>query len=258
MIRKEIETRTMENRITGKSVDIDYKNTLDFFNNRGVDKKLEHKYNYVLFQDDNPELAVLRDQQEKEKISGLLSWEKGQTVLDIGCGVGRWGESVLQKELNYVGVDYSENLLEIAKDNLKEYNNKTLLHASFQEFPEALKNQNIDQTFDKIFINGVMMYLNDTDLQKGLKDVFQACKEDCELYLKESMGVEKRLTLSDFYSDSLSQNYTAIYRSISEYEALIQSNFVENGFQIISKGPLFEEKLQNRKETMDYYFILKR
>ena len=64
--------------------------------------------------------------------------------------------------------------------------------------------------------------------------------------------------MSDFYSDSLSQNYTAIYRSIAEYEQLIQSNFVEKGFQIVSKGPLFEEKLQNRKETMDYYLILKR
>ncbi len=248
----------MENRITGKSVDIDYKNTLDFFNNRGVDKKLEHKYNYVLFQDDNPELAVLRDQQEKDKIIELLSWEKGQTVLDIGCGVGRWGEAVLEKGLNYVGVDYSENLLEIAEENLKAYETKTLLHASFQEFPDALNNHHADQTFDKIFINGVMMYLNDTDLQKGLEDVYAACKDHCELYLKESMGVEKRLTLSDFYSDSLSQNYTAIYRSIAEYEQLIQSNFVEKGFQIVSKGPLFEEKLQNRKETMDYYLILKR
>lgn len=247
-----------ENRISGRSVDIDYNNTLDFFNSRGVDKKLEHKYNYVLFQDDNPELAILRDKQEKEKIGALLEWTRDETVLDIGCGVGRWGEEILSKGLNYVGVDYSENLLKIAEDNLKAYSNKTLLHASFQEFSQTLLQNKINIKFDKIFINGVMMYLNDTDLQKGLEDVLDSCAEHCELYLKESMGVEKRLTLSDFYSDSLSHNYTAIYRSIAEYKELFQANFIEHGFTVISEGALFEENLQNRKETLDYYFILKR
>lgn len=248
----------MENRISGKHVDIDYKNTLEFFNGRGVEKELKHKYNYVLFQDETPELAVLRDKQEKEKISALLSWENGQTVLDIGCGVGRWGEEVLSKGLDYVGIDYSENLLNIAKENLGGYSNKVLLHASFQEFSQALSAGKVQDKFDKIFINGVMMYLNDIDLQKGLSDVAQACSEHCELYFKESMGVEKRLTLSDFYSDSLSQNYTAIYRSIEEYEDLMKKYFTSIGFVVVSKGELFEENLQNRKETVDYYYVLKR
>lgn len=248
----------MENRISGEHVDIDYKSTLDFFNGRGVEKELSHKYNYVLFQDEKPELAVLRDKQEKEKISALLSWESGETVLDIGCGVGRWGEEVLSRGVDYVGIDYSENLLNIANKNLENYPNKKLLQASFQEFPEALLKNQVQEKFEKIFINGVMMYLNDKDLQKGLCDVLQACQEHCELYFKESMGVEKRLTLSDFYSDSLSQNYTAIYRSIAEYEDLMKENFIDHGFEVVSKGELFEENLQNRKETLDFYYVLRR
>ena len=72
------------------------------------------------------------------------------------------------------------------------------------------------------------------------------------------MGAEKRLTLSDFYSDSLTQNYTAIYRSIEEYDELINKYFLNNDFSMIAKGSLFDEKLKNRKETLDYYYVLKR
>lgn len=246
-------------RISEKHVDINYQNTLDFFNGRGSNKALGHKYNYVLFQDENPELAVLRDKQEKEKISSLLNWQQGQTVLDLGCGIGRWGEEILSRGgVNYVGIDYSKNLLDLAEKNLSDYPNKKLLLASFQEFPEVLSKNNVQEKYDKIFINGVMMYLNDTDLEQGLKDVLQACGTHCELYLKESMGAEKRLTLSDFYSDSLTQNYTAIYRSIEEYDELINKYFLNNDFSMIAKGSLFDEKLKNRKETLDYYYVLKR
>lgn len=104
----------MKNRIAGEKVEIDYKNTLHFFNNRGVDKELKHKYNYVLFQDDNPELAVLRDRQEKEKIVKALQWKEKEEILDIGCGIGRWGEEIGKMGLRYIGVDYSDNLLRIA------------------------------------------------------------------------------------------------------------------------------------------------
>lgn len=248
----------MDSRISGEKVSIDYADTLNFFNGRGVDKKLTHKYNYVLFQDEDPELVILRDKQEKEKIGRLLNWNQGETVLDIGCGVGRWGEEILLKGLRYIGIDYSENLLGIAEKNLGDYSEKILLHASFQEFPDALKKHNLVQKFDKIFINGVMMYLNDDDLEKGIRNVLQVCASRCELYLKESMGIEKRLTLSDFYSDSLSQNYTAIYRSIAEYEELIEKYLISSGFTVAEKGYLFEKGLQNRKETTDYYYVLKR
>lgn len=88
----------MPGRVYGKKVDIDYGDTLDFFENRGDGKELGSKYNYVLFQDDTPEIAVERDRQEKEKICSVLDWGSGGTVLDIGCGIGRWGEAVLEKD----------------------------------------------------------------------------------------------------------------------------------------------------------------
>ena len=249
----------MPGRVYGKKIDIDYGDTLDFFENRGDGKELGSKYNYVLFQDDTPEIAVERDRQEKEKICSVLDWGSGGTVLDIGCGIGRWGEAVLEKGWKYTGIDYSRKLLGVAEENLKGYGSmKTLLHGSFQEFKETLLKEGVEEKFQKVFINGVMMYINDADLEKGLGDVLGICSSRCQVYLKESMASSGRLTLDSFHSDSLSQDYTAIYRDITEYKELVGRYFVQDGFEIKEEGALFEEGLRNRKETLDYYFILER
>ena len=58
----------MKDRVYNDKIDIDYGKTLDFFEHRGDNKLLNTKYNYVLFQDDSPEIAVKRDKEEKEKI----------------------------------------------------------------------------------------------------------------------------------------------------------------------------------------------
>lgn len=248
----------MSDRIYGDKIKIDYDKTLDFFENRGNNKELNTKYNYVLFQDDSPSIAIARDNEEKKKISEKLSWDKGKRVLDIGCGIGRWGEYILKMGLEYIGIDYSSKLLKIANENLKDYGeNFKLLHGSFQNFHEVLSENEIDSKFDMIFVNGVMMYINDIDLKNGLKQINTVCKEHCELYFKESMAFDKRLTLNDIYSDSLTQNYTAIYRSIDEYKEMLNI-FLESNFKIKEDGALFDTALQNRKETVDYYFILER
>lgn len=259
MENKVQENINMNDRIYGDKVEIDYGSTLDFFENRGDGKNLGSKYNYVLFQDDAPEVAVKRDSQEKKKICCTLDWDRRGKVLDIGCGIGRWGEAVLEKGWNYIGIDYSKKLLGIAEENLKPYGDrKTLLHGSFQEFKETLEKNGVDGKFQKIFINGVMMYINDADLENGVRNILEVCDTKCEVYLKESMASGERLTLDGFYSDSLSQDYTAIYRGIAEYRELVDSYFVKGGFTMKEEGELFQEELQNRKETLDYYFILKR
>lgn len=247
----------MNQRIIGDKVDLDYGSIQEFFEGRGENKQLSNKYNYVLYQDDCPELAIQRDLQEKEKISHILTFEKGQRVLDIGCGIGRWGEYLLEKGLYYVGIDGSSKMIERAKENLKEFSQKNLQVGIFQDFLEVLKQSGEIEKFDKIFVNGVFMYLNDTDYEQALRDIYSVCKEHCELYLKESMGVEKRLTLNQIYSESLTQNYSAIYRSIEEYRESFERQFGAD-FELVIEEQLFEDGLTNRKETTDYYFVWRR
>ena len=247
-------------RIKGEKINVNYENIQEFFDTRGAKDNLKSKYSYVLFQDDHPDLAELRDKQEKEKIVSILpslNQGGGQYVLDIGCGIGRWGEYLLQHNFHYVGIDGSANLIKIAEENLKIYKSKSLLVGLVQNFLNTLKENECNNSFDYVFINGVFMYINDSDYEKVLVDILKICSKNCIIYSKESMAVKERLTLDNIYSDGLKQNYTAIYRSINEYKES-QSKVWSKDFVLMAEGELYDRLLQNRKETLDYYFIWKK
>jgi len=46
--------------------------------------------------------------------------KEGEKVLDLGCGNGRWYKVFKEKKVDYFGLDNSEKLIEIAKENFPE------------------------------------------------------------------------------------------------------------------------------------------
>jgi len=240
-------------RIKGERVNINANNVSAFFSNR-VKKDLPYRYNYTNYQDANPDLVILRDKKEKEKIVPLLEVMDGYSVLDIGCGVGRWGDFFADKKnCNYVGIDYCEEILEIARKHFAGKNNISFQHASFQNVREVLIKANSPALYDIVIINGVMMYINDDDIPCCLRAVKELIRPGGKVYVKESVGKETRLTLSDIYSDELTSNYSAIYRSIYEYNKLWEKYWSD--FVIYQHGDLWDENVQNRSETATYYWL---
>lgn len=60
---------------------------------------------------------------------------KSGTVLDLACGTGSMSIPFIKKGYNIIGLDYSEEMLEIASNRLSEAgNNFSLLKAKMQEF----------------------------------------------------------------------------------------------------------------------------
>ena len=60
---------------------------------------------------------------------------KSGTVLDLACGTGSMSIHFMKKGYNIIGLDYSEEMLEIASNRLSEVgNNFSLLKAKMQEF----------------------------------------------------------------------------------------------------------------------------
>ncbi len=245
MVSLKNEGESMDNRIQGVCVDIDNIETKKFFNDRAK-KNIKYLYNRCLYQDNNPELALLRDEEEKTKILPLLDIHQNDKVLDIGCGVGRWGEEVLKAGACYCGVDYSEDILKIAENYLSGRGDFKLICSSFQD---ASKNIDLAR-FNKVIISGCLMYINDTELQYSIEKLQKLLPKPARLYLRETIAIIERLTLSNFYSEELQTNYNAIYRTTEEYVRLLQPYF-----RIQQQGPLYESSLNNRNETLCYYFI---
>ena len=245
-------------RIPDKKIKVDEEQIHLFFENR-VKKPLFHRYNLVNYQDDNPELAIQRDRIEKDKILPFLKVNQSSKILDIGCGVGRWGDELTPCLENgiYVGVDYSDSLIKVAQKAAEQDNTidkRVYCVGSFQKINEILENKKIKFKYDIIIINGVLMYINDFDLDKCIKNVTELSNNHSRIYIKESVGIEARLTLNKVYSKELTSDYSAIYRSVKEYEMLFAKYFQQ--FQKISSGETFiETELHNRKETTSYFWI---
>jgi 2-polyprenyl-3-methyl-5-hydroxy-6-metoxy-1,4-benzoquinol methylase len=79
-------------------------------------------------------------------------------VLDVGCGSGRIGEFVLDAGTSsYLGVDFSEPMIELARQRLQRFGKRAQLRV--EDFLEA----EIDGPFDVILALGLFDYLPDPE-----------------------------------------------------------------------------------------------
>lgn len=245
-------------RIANHAVKIDEEITRNFFETR-TKKGLPHRYNYVIYQDTNPELALERDIYEKQKIGPYLNISEYSMVLDIGCGVGRWGDEIVPQLTTgkYVGIDFSEDFIKVAEEHLNKSGKCAFYKGSFQEIESILKGNGYT-TFDTVLINGVLMYINDSDIQSCLQAVDRLTHRGSRIYIKESVGANARFTLNNFYSEELSSRYNAIYRSLDEYNNLFEDIYLQNKYQIIKSEATWTHEQENRKETLSWYWIIEK
>ena len=82
-----------------------------------------------------------------------MDFNSGDTVLDIGCSGGRLIKEISPIVKSVVGIDYSVNMVNKAKENTKTCNNVEILPASANNLPFE------DDYFSKIICYSVFMYL---------------------------------------------------------------------------------------------------
>lgn len=242
-------------RIKGENRKIDYKDTKGFFENRAKKYNTQNPYSVTMYQDKNAKLVEMRNLAETKKLLPLIQLDENSRILDLACGIGRWADAIGDKMQCYAGVDFSEDLIRIARE--RSSNPKaSFLVGSVTNLDGILTSE---QTFNRVLMIGIMVYLNDDDIFAFTSVVERHCEPGTLICMREPVGIETRLTLKDFYSDELEDNYNAIYRTREELIGLISPALLKKGFSVIHEGYLFEEAgLNNRAETAQYYFILKR
>lgn len=100
-------------RIYGNIEEIDSEKIKKFFNNRA---KKDEEALLVKTEFSDKENVEKRQKEESELLLNKIDFEN-KKILEIGCGIGRWAEVFHDKCDSYLGIDYSEDLIEIAKEN---------------------------------------------------------------------------------------------------------------------------------------------
>lgn len=244
-------------RLKNENVDLDYQKTKTFFDNRAEKYNADNPYSVTMYQDNNAELVRKRNEKEIKKLYPLLEINKNSKVLDLACGIGRWADAIEDNIIEYCGVDFSEELILIAKRRNRK-NFASYYSGSVNDINDILKANGKGQ-YNVILMVGILMYLNDNDLGSLFTQIMDLCEDHTTICIREPLGIQERLTLKNFYSEELKDQYNAIYRTKEEIMYFLQRYYMCNGFHIKKEGYLFDdEALNNRKETVQYYFILER
>lgn len=243
-----------DNRFYNGQINVDKENVKKFFDKRAEKAKNSKDSNVTMLQDDNPEIALKRDEYEKKFVWRHLPVDTQSRVLDIGCGIGRWGEAFLESNVAaYYGIDISDGLIEIAKSNFKDYPN-----FQFEVSDPINFLQSKDQKLDIVIVSGVLNYINDNELQIILKELNKVIAPNGVIYFRIPISVqEKRLTLKEHWSEELNEFYSSIYRTNGEYIEAFKEQLVDMEL-IVDEFLYKEDQLNNREETKQKVYILKK
>lgn len=236
---------------------IEPEKVLSFFDERARRINSLGPVRAVLYQDNNPELAERRDQEERQVLTPLLAVEAATRFLDLGCGTGRWVSSVVHTCAHYHGMDLSPGLIEFARSSYSAHSNCRFSVGSATDLSLAGLQETLP--FDRILCAGLLIYLNDDDVHQTLQRVADVGSPHCRLVMREPMAVADRLTLKDHFSEELNQEYNCVYRSETEILQLAEGTLVHRGFRMLRSADLFlDPTLNNRQETRQRWMLWER
>jgi len=220
---------------------IQKKNIKDFWTAQA--KKINVKKEGISNLEEDEALLEEKIILEYEKIFPIIETclNKDSKVLDLGSGSGQWAYRFSPLAKSVTLVEFSEEMMGLAKNNSTEkFNNLEFILSEAQDFLSS-------EVYDLIWISGLLIYLTDQELVKLISNCRQMLALDGRLILRDGTGLDERYEISNQFSENLGHNYSATYRTSEEYIA----EFIKKGFELIDHCDVFEEgsKLNKWKET---------
>jgi SAM-dependent methyltransferase len=154
--------------------------------------------------------GTYRFDAECEIVEGLIrrmNINSDGVVLDLGSGVGFWAEYFAQKFGKVIAIEASDPLYEAMVTRCSQYANATLLNEDVLDFEPK-------DRFSVIFLGGMLMYLNESDVISLLKRVTLFLEPGGIVLCRESTVRNGTLTRQD--------DYQVVYRSVQTYTSLFE------------------------------------
>lgn len=215
----------------------------DFWNSRAqLDGKLSAGLTVLgSFKGDQGKIAA-ETRREVELI--LKAAEGASSLLDLGCGDGRQLVEVAPRFRRVVAVDFSGDLLKIARQRIAECGGHAeLVEGDVVEFRTLEK-------FDTLLLSGIIPCLDDDQMARMLEGLAAMAYESSTVLVRSSIGLSARVDVVNQFSHDLNSCYTAFYRTIPEIEGL----FAKVGWSLRRKEQLY----QHQPDTAVWWFEFSR
>ncbi len=254
MIQKE------NTRIYGEYVDIDINQVKTLYSNRAKTHRAVHVDAPVVLSSD-AEIENIRrwTEEELKRWFPLFNIDENCSVFEIGFGTGRMTKYITDIAKMYVGIDYVKEFRDtvLKREDITKKESTEFYTTSLVQFVQQ-NQKKYEKRFNRVFISGgVFMYINDPDLHQTIRNLITLLEDSCLIYISDPIAIKERLTLDTFYSDTIQDNYSAIYRTEEEYMDFFQP-LIDAGFQVKISQEFFEHDIKKMEETKQWIFILER
>lgn len=190
----------------------------------------------------NGDQDQVRQQTDREvaMIAGIAKRKGARSLIDLGCGDGRHLVELASDFPVIAGVDFSEELVSVARGKLSINAPHVRLHvADVSEFVWA-------EPFDIILLSGVTPCLDDLQLERLLENVGGFAHSGSYVIMRASISIGKRINLVNYFSAELGDTYTAYYRT----EAETIQTLARHGWTVRQSSKLH----QHRPDTSVWWF----
>lgn len=118
----------------------------------------------------------------RNKTMAHMFLNEDMEVLDVCCGTGDWTIQLAMSGADTVGLDFSENMLEVAEEKTADFGNISLIHGNAMDLPFE------DGRFDYVTIGFGLRNL--PDYQAAIKDFYRVLKPGGTLVILETSTPE--------------------------------------------------------------------
>ena len=202
-----------------------------------MDNNLKDTYNKIAEDWHEDHKADTWSIEATDKFSSFI--KKGGSILDIGCAGGLKSKYLVDRGFKVLGIDFSENLIEIAK----------------REVPEAkflvMDVNNIDaleETFDGIFMQAVLLHIPKKDAGVIIKKAVGKLNTGGYLYVavKEKIegGVDEEIKTDDDYG----YTYKRFFSYFSAEE--LKEYFRNAGLEIVYENVMHPSRTARKSNWM--------
>ena len=188
--------------------------------------------------------------EERREILSQIPDLSGENVLELGAGIGRFTSHFATTAKTVIAVDFAEQFIDENRRINSELENITYHLANVMDLNFA------DQSFDFVFMNWLLMYLDDTQIARLQQSILRWTRPGERVFLRESCVTESsdetaHLNTAAYWGNNPAP-YQASYRPKDEYMRLFT-----NGFSLLHTDnvKIYEQRFDN---PLQYYWLFRR